>query len=141
MHTRTRSSHTSNETAVEFARRPAVILLAAPLVATILVAVIRGSRHFGWDWPTHAHHHLLAHITGATGLSVIALLVLFQALRHDQRWAWWALVVTGIAIFGGYWAGNITVGLGIEAALPNTAQAVLTGTYTLGVVLAYQRTA
>ncbi len=138
MHTQTRTLPTSDG-AAEFARRPAVLLLGIPLVATILITVIRGSRHFGWDWPTHAHHHLVAHIAGTTGLSAVALLVLFQALRYGQRWAWWALLVTGVAVFGGHWVGNVTVGLGTEAALPNTAQAVLTATYALGLARSVPR--
>lgn len=128
------NTETSVEPAGRFARHPNVLAVAVPLVATIGIAVIRGSRHFAWDWPTHAHHHLLAHITAAVGLSVVALMVLFGPLRRRKGWAWWALVVAGVAIFGGYWAGNLTVGLGIEAAQPNTAQAVLTATYTLGLM-------
>lgn len=60
----------------------------------------------------HAHHHLIAHITSVVGLSVVSLLVLAGPLQRGQRWAWWGLLVTGVAIYGGFWLGNVVVGLG-----------------------------
>lgn len=128
----TRRQHSSSR-----GDRAATLLLSIPLVATILIAVIRGTRHFGWDWPTHAHHHLAAHISGAVGLAVVGLLVMLEA--RSEPWAWWALAVAGVAIFGGYWIASAAVGLGIEAAVPNTAQGILTLTYAAGLVVARRR--
>lgn len=114
------------------ARAP-VVLLALPLLATIAVAVVRGSRHFGWAWPVHAQHHLVAHIAGSVGLAGVGLLILFLPLRQGREpWAWWALALAGAAIFGGFWLGNVTVGLGEPSTVPNTAQSVLTLLYVAG---------
>lgn len=113
-------------------------LLAVPLIAAMLIAVIRGSRHFSWDWPTHAHHHLLANIATAVGLAIVALLVLIGPLQRGEPWSWWGLAVTGLALFGGYWLGNVTVGLGIDPLVPNVAQSVLTLSFLVGLVLAWR---
>lgn len=115
------------------------VLLGLPLVATILVGLIRGTRHLTWDWPVHAHHHLVAHVTSAVGLSVVSLLVLAGPMQRRERWAWWALLVTGTAIYGGFWLGNAVVGLGEPGAVPNTAQAVQTAAYLLGLILGWRR--
>ncbi len=113
-------------------------LLGLPLVATILIALIQGTRHLCWDWPVHAHHHLLAHITSAVGLSVVSLLLLLGPLQRRELWAWWALAIAGVAIYGGFWLGNATVGLGEPIAAPNTSQAVQTASYLLGLALAWR---
>lgn len=114
------------------------VLLGIPLVATIFIAVIRGSRHFSWDWPTHAHHHLLANIATAVGLAVVALLVLIGPLHRGERWSWWGLAVAGLSLNGSYWLGNVTVGLGIDPLVPNLAQSVLTLSFLAGLVLAWR---
>lgn len=108
-----------------------------PLVATVLVSLIRGTRHLASDWPVHAHHHLIADITGAVGLAVVSLLILIGPMRRRERWAWWALLVAGTAIYGGFWLGNAVVGLGEPGAVPNTAQAVLSALYLAGLALAW----
>ena len=113
-------------------------LLGLPLVATILIALIQGTRHLSWDWPVHAHHHLLAHITSAVGLSIVSLLLIFGPLQRRERWAWWALALAGVAIYGGFWLGNATVGLGEPGAAPNTSQAVQTVSYLLGLALGWR---
>lgn len=120
---------------------PATILLGVPLLATIGVAVIRASRHLSWDWPTHAHHHLLGHIATAVGLAVVSLLVVRGPLRAGEPWAWWALAVAGLAIFGGFWLGNVTVGFGEPAAQAYTAQAVLSAVYVSGLAVSWPRRA
>lgn len=112
-------------------------LLGIPLLAAMLIAVIRGSRHFSWDWPTHAHHHLLANIATAVGLAIVALLILIGPLQRGEQWAWWGLAVTGLCLFGGYWLGNVTVGLGIDPLVPNIAQTVLTLSFLVGLVLTW----
>lgn len=112
------------------------LLLRAPLVVSIGVAVIRGSRHFSWDWPTHAHHHLVGNISTVVGLSVVSLLIVRGPLRDGEAWAWWALVVSGLALFGGYWLGNVTVGFGEPATQANVAQTVLTLSYASGLAVA-----
>ena len=116
--------------------RLASALLSLPLVATILIASIQGSRHLAWDWPVHAHHHLLAHICAAVGLSVVSMFLVLGPLQRREAWAWWALLVAGLAIYGGFWLGNAMVGLGEPAVAPNISQAVQTLVYVLGLVLA-----
>lgn len=118
--------------------RSSSALLGIPLIAAMLIAVIRGSRHFSWDWPTHAHHHLLANIATAVGLAIVALLVLVGPLQRGERWSWWGLAVTGLSLFGGYWLGNVTVGLGIDPLVPNVAQSVLSLSFLAGLVLAWR---
>lgn len=113
-------------------------LLALPLGATILVSLVRGTRHLAWDWPVHAHHHLIANISVAVGLSVVSLLILFGPVQRRERWAWWALLIAGAAIYGGFWLGNAVVGLGEPGAVPNTAQAVQTAVYAAGLVVAWR---
>lgn len=113
-------------------------LLGVPLLATILVSLFRGTRHLSWDWPVHAHHHLVANISTAVGLAVVSLLLVVGPLQRRERWTWWALLVAGLAIFGGFWIGNATVGLGEPGALPNTAQAILTALYVGGLGLAWR---
>ena len=114
------------------------ILLGLPLIATILIAIIQGTRHLSWDWPVHAHHHLLAHITAAVGLSVVSLMLILGPLKRRELWAWWALVIAGLAIYGGFWLGNLTVGLGEAAARPNASQAVQSFLYVLGLLLGWR---
>ncbi len=111
-------------------------LLGLPLVATIVIALAQGTRHFAWDWPVHAHHHLLAHLSSAVGLCIVSLLLVFGPLRRGEAWAWWALCIAGVAIYGGYWLGNATVGLGEPGLAPNTSQAIQTLMYVAGLVLA-----
>lgn len=115
--------------------RLASALLGLPFVATILIALIQGTRHLGWDWPVHAHHHLLAHVTSAVGLCVVSLLVLAGPMQRRERWAWWSLLVAGVAIYGGYWLGNAMVGLGEPGTVPNASQAVQTVVFAVGLVL------
>lgn len=110
-------------------------LLGLPLVATILIATIRSLRHFEADWPTHAEHHLVAFIALAVGISVVGLIIVARPAQQLEMWAWWTLIAIGVSIFGGFWVGQATVGLGHEATVPNTAQAVLTITYGLGLAL------
>lgn len=115
-------------------------LLGLPLVATILVALIAATRHLAEDWPVHAQNHLLGHISVAVGLSVVSLLIVFGPLRRHERWAWWALVVAGSTIYGGFWFANLTVGFGESATGPNASQAVQTVVYGLGLVSAWRYT-
>lgn len=118
--------------------RVASVLLSLPLLATIFIALTRGTRHFSLDWPIHAHHHLLANIAAAVALSVVSLLLIFGPLRRSERWAWWALVVAGVGIYGGFWLGNLAVGLGEPGLAPNSSQAVQTVLYLAGLVLAWR---
>ena len=112
-------------------------LLGLPLVATILIALIQGTRHLSWEWPAHAHHHLLGNISTAVGLAIVSLLVIFGPLQRSERWAWWALLVTGISIYGGFWLANAAVGLSEPAAI--TSQAVQTALYAAGLALAWRK--
>lgn len=114
------------------------ILLSLPLVATILVLLVQATRHLYWDWPVHAHHHLLAHIASGVGLAVVSLLLVFRPLRRRERWAWWGLAVAGVAIYGGYWLGNALVGLGEPGLGPNASQAAQTALYLAGLALAWR---
>lgn len=114
------------------------VLLGLPLGATILISLIRGTRHLAWDWPVHAHHHLIGNITAAVGLSVVSLLILFGPMQRREAWAWWALLISGTAIYGGFWIGNAVVGLGEPGAVPNTAQAVQTALYSMGLLLGWR---
>lgn len=117
--------------------KAASLLLGLPLVATVLVALIRGTRHLAAAWPVHAHHHLIANISSAVGLALVGLLVLAGPMRRGERWARWALLIAGAAIFGGFWLGNAAVGLGEPGTIPNTAQAVLTLAYAAGLALGW----
>ena len=113
-------------------------LLGLPLVATILIALIQGTRHLSWDWPVHAQHHLLAHITSAVGLSVVSLFLIFGPLKRREPWAWWALAIAGVGIYGGFWLGNATVGLGEAGAAPITSQAIQSVLYLIGLILGWR---
>ncbi len=124
--------------AAEIAVRLVSSLLGLPLIATILISLIQGTRHLSWDWPVHAHHHLLAHIASAVGLSVVSLLLIFGPLQRGEPWVWWALAIAGLAIYGGFWLGNAAVGLGEPGAAPNTSQAVQTVLYMLGLALGWR---
>jgi hypothetical protein len=121
--------------------RLASVLLGLPLIATILVALIQGTRHLAWSWPAHAQHHLISHIALAVGLGTICLLLVAGPLRRSERWSWWALAVAGIAIYGGFWLGNATVGLGEPGAGPNTSQAIQSALYVSGLVIAWRELA
>lgn len=116
--------------------KAASVFLGLPLATTVGVSLIRGSRHLAWDWPVHAHHHLIGNISTAVGLSVVGLLIVFGPLQRREKWAWWALLIAGLAIYGGFWLGNAVVGLGEPGAVPNTAQGVQTGLYLVGLILA-----
>ena len=121
--------------------RLASLLLGLPLVATILVALIQGTRHLSWSWPVHAHHHLISHITLAVGLGTICLMLIVGPLRRLERWSWWSLVVAGVAIYGGFWIGNATIGLGEPGAGPNTSQAIQSALYASGLAVAWRELA
>ncbi len=114
------------------------VLLGLPLVATIGIALIQGSRHLAWDWPAHAHHHLIAHISGVCGLALLSLILVFGPLQRRERWAWWCLVLSGLCIYGGYWLGNFLVGLGEPSAPPNTSQAIQSALYVVGLIFAWR---
>lgn len=114
-------------------------LLGLSLLASILVTLFRGTRHLAWDWPVHAHHHLIAQIAAVVGLSVVSLLILAGPMRRRERWAWWSLLVAGMAIYGGFWLGTAVVGLGEPGTVPNTAQAVQTAVYAAGLLLGWRR--
>lgn len=118
--------------------KAASIFLGLPLVATVLVSLIRGTRHLGWEWPVHAHHHLIANISTSVGLCVVALMILSGPMQRREKWAWWALAIAGVAIYGGFWLGNVVVGLGEPGAVPNTAQGVQTGLYLVGLMLGWR---
>ena len=121
--------------------RFASLLLGLPLVATILIALIQGTRHLSWSWPVHAHHHLISHIALAVGLGAICIMLIVGPLRRQERWSWWALAVAGVANYGGFWIGNVTIGLGEPAAGPNTSQAVQSALYAAGLVVAWRELA
>ena len=71
--------------------RIAAIFVAFPLIATLLNALVMGSRHFILSsWPDHAYHHLARQIVLDCGMSVLGLLLLHHFLtRRRERWAWW----------------------------------------------------
>lgn len=115
------------------------VLLGGPLVATVLIALIQGTRHLTADWPVHAHHHLTAHISGAVGLSIVSLVIVAGPLQRREPWTLWAMLVAGVAIFGGYWLGNIAVGLGEPGTAPNASQALLSIIYLSGLVLGWRQ--
>ena len=117
----------------------ACVLLAIPLVANAFINAVQAPRHFSEGWPVHAQHHLLDHITAAIGLSAVSLLLVFGPLRRGERWAWWALVAAGIALFGGYWLATATLGLGTPSTVPNASQAVQAVLYVFGLGLAVRR--
>lgn len=54
------------------------------------IALIRGTRHLAWDWQVHAHHHLVAQITGAVGLAVVSLALLVP-MNVGVGWSAWRL--------------------------------------------------
>lgn len=115
--------------------KAASVFLGLPLVAAVLVSLFRGTRHLARDWPVHAHHHLVGNVSTAVGLALVGLLIVLGPMRRRERWAWWALVIAGVAIYGGFWAGNAIVGLGEPGAVPNTAQGIQSGLYLVGLVL------
>lgn len=116
----------------------ASFLLGVPLVANGLITLIQASRHLFTDWPVHAHHHVVAHISSTVGVVVVALLVLIGPLQHRERWAWWAMLAAGVTMYGGYWLGNVIVGLGEPEVLPNTSQAAQSVVYFAGLVLGWR---
>jgi hypothetical protein len=81
----------------------------------------------------------LAPIAAVVGLSVVSLLILAGPMQRRERWAWWSLLVAGMAIYGGFWLGNAVVGLGEPGRVPNTAQAVQTAVYSAGLLLGWRR--
>ena len=117
----------------------ATILLALPLIANAFINAAQAPRHFSEGWPVHAQHHLLDHITAAIGLSVVSLMIVFGPLRRGERWAWWSLVVAGVALFGGYWLATATLGLGTASAVPNASQAIQAVLYVFGLGLAVRK--
>jgi hypothetical protein len=121
--------------------RLASLLLGLSLVATILVALIQGTRHLSWSWPVHAHHQLISQIALAVGMSIICLMLISGPLRRMERWSWWALAVGGVATYGGFWIGNATIGLGEPGAAPNTSQAIQSALYASGLVIAWRELA
>lgn len=118
-------------------KRLATLLLTIPLAVSSLVAVTRGTRHLALDWPVHARHHLVHGIALWFGLPLVALFLVCIPLQRGDAWAWWALVVAGVVLYGGYWLGNLSVGLGEPGLVPNTAQAVQAALYAVGLVLAW----
>lgn len=108
------------------------ILLTIPLAATIFVALGRATVHFELGWPVHAQHHLVHQIVLFLGLSAVGFLILYGPLARRERWSWWAMLIIGISLFGGFWFGHPLVGLGEPGMLPNTAQAVLSLLFVLG---------
>lgn len=117
--------------------RTAKILLTIPLAATIIVALTRATVHFELSWPMHAQHHLVHQIVLFIGISILGLLLVFGPLKRKESWAWWALLVTGLSIFGGFWLGHPLVGLGEPGMIPNTAQGILTLCFALGLGFAW----
>ncbi len=69
--------------------RAAAIFIALPLIATLLNALVMGSRHFVLSsWPAHAYHHLARQIVLDCGMSLLGLLLLHHFLmRRRERWA------------------------------------------------------
>lgn len=108
------------------------ILITIPLIATIFVALFRATVHFELNWPIHAQHHLIHQIILFIGFSLVGLLLLYIPLSKGESWAWWGLFITGLAIHGGFWLGHPIVGLGESGTIPNTAQAILTVFFAIG---------
>ena len=121
--------------------RAAAVFIALPLVATLLNALVMGSRHFFLtSWPTHAYHHLARQIVLDCGMSVLGLLFLHHlGTRRRERWAWWGLLVCGVAIFGGYWLSSLATGLGEPVLLPYLARVAYTVIYCVGLVLCWRQ--
>lgn len=113
------------------------VLLTIPLIATIFVALTRATVHFELDWPVHAQHHLIHQIVLMIGISLVGLIILYGPLIRGERWAWWGLLLTGIAIHGGFWLGHPIVGLGEPGTIPNTAQGILSALYAGGLLAAW----
>ena len=120
--------------------RAAAVFIALPLIATLLNALVMGSRHFVLSsWPAHAYHHLARQIVLDCGMSLLGLLLLHHFLmRRRERWAWWGLLVCGVAIFGGYWLSSVSVGLGEPVLLAYSARIAYTAIYLLGLVLCWR---
>ena len=115
------------------------ICIGFPLVATLLNALVMGSRHFYLSsWPAHAYHHLARQIILDCGVSVLGLLLLHHFLRRRRElWAWWGLTVCGAAIFGGYWLASLAVGLGEPPVLAYSARVAYTAIYGVGLFLCW----
>lgn len=114
------------------------ILLTLPLVAAIFVALARATRHFAWGWPAHAQHHLVQHIGVSFGLAAVSLILVGSPLQRGEWWAWWTLLLAGVCLYGSHWIGNLAVGLGEDGRVPNTAQAIQSGIYVLGLAWSFR---
>ncbi len=118
--------------------RLGAFFLMATLAALVSVALVRFPGHLtDVDWPPHAKAHLIGQIGTIVALAALSLAVLAGPFRGGKRWAWWCLVLVGLAVFGSYWLAIAMV----EADAPwrggNTTFAVLTVGYASGLVLSW----
>lgn len=79
-----------------------VILLIIIHIAILISQLIVNPTHLSDPtWTMHAKDHLVRGIADMVGLNLVALLVAYYPLRKGERWAWWALVIAGLALIGG----------------------------------------
>lgn len=119
-------------------QRTASLLLTLPLFASSVIPISRGTTHLSLDWPVHAHHHLVHQLFLWTGLPILGLLLVWIPLQRGELWAKWALLLIGLCLYGGYWVGNLTIGLGEPATIPNTSQAIQALIYSTGLIVAWR---
>ena len=113
--------------------------MAFALTALMGIALLRFPAHLAdTQWPAHAKAHLVSQIAVVVGLGLTGLAILFGPFRRGRAWAWWCLLVSGLALFGGYWLALAVAEPGLAWRSTHSLFAVLSALYTGGLALGWR---
>lgn len=115
-------------------------LLTGVYVLIILMMILSSPDHsVDPRWSLHASVHLFQGLSWVIGLCAINLIIVRVPLARNERWAWWAVLLSGIVVFGGYFAPAIYSGFGV-GIIDAIGLGLLAIVHALGLALAFIRT-
>lgn len=117
--------------------KTARILIILVLVATAMAFIGAIPRHVvDPTWPPHARNHALQSLFWIVGFCVVGVLIAKGPLARRESWALWALGLTGVFVFGGYFLPVVLTGGGAPGPLDDAFFGVLCVVYAASLVRA-----
>ncbi len=117
--------------------RLALTLLCLAFAAAIATALGPTLGHVGeTEWPVHAQFHALREVFLASFFSTVGVALCLGPLRKRRPWAWWAVLIVGVGVVGGFWLGVPFTGVGMAEVGPWVNHGLQLVLFASGIVLA-----